>query len=600
VTVSKISGPTWLSLSPTNLGDIASGSSEIFTITASPPSETSGDFPYSVRVSNTCGTPSTRDVTGTIDVKPPSETVVSIENASAPQGATVTVPINITDVENMCGANIWLSYNKNLVIVDSVSDGNLVPLTHSIDNTAGVTKINWDTTSGMTGDFVFAYVTLKAVGNPGDTCLLDLDVKELYDCDLVEIPRTVVNGTFEVMPPLMEGDVTDLNVCVSLKDSTLIKFYLVDMATLTPDQLECADTKDDGEVTLKDSTAIKFWLVDQYPLWESPADDHMMEPVPCSAVSLARSAASTTVSIEDASAPQGATVTVPINITDVENMCGANIWLNYEKDVVIVDSVSDGALVPLTHNINNTAGVTKMNWDTTSGMTGDFVFAYVTLKAVGNPGDTCLLDLDVKELYDCVPPFNEIPRTVADGTFTVRENIVPNPDLIITEKWLCWPDNCTVCYNVTNIGNGTAPACHNTTLYVDGVEVAHDHVPVDLAPGERYTGCFNGYVWTYTPPSDNITVCADNNETLVELDETNNCLTNIWMCGDVRKDGFVTAWDVAVLNSYVAGIGELEVEQKWAGDVRTDGYITAWDVAVLNSKVAGIGDISCMCTQPDL
>jgi hypothetical protein len=185
-------------------------------------------------------------------------TEVSIEDASAPQGGTVTVPINIVDVANMCGANIWLNYNKNVVIVDSVSNGDLVPLTYNIDNTAGVTKITWDITSGMTGDFVFAYVTLKAVGDNGDTCLLDLDVKELYDCDLVEIPRTVVNGTFEVIPPLMEGDVTDLNVCVSLKDSTLIKFYLVDMATLTPDQRECADTNDDGEVTLKDSTAIKL------------------------------------------------------------------------------------------------------------------------------------------------------------------------------------------------------------------------------------------------------------------------------------------------------------------------------------------------------
>jgi hypothetical protein len=95
-------------------------------------------------------------------------------------------------------ASIWLNYNKNVVTVDSVSDGDLVPLTHNIDNTAGVTKINWDTTSGETGDFVLAYVTLKAVGNTGDTCLLDIDVKELYDCDLVEIPRTVAGGTFTV------------------------------------------------------------------------------------------------------------------------------------------------------------------------------------------------------------------------------------------------------------------------------------------------------------------------------------------------------------------------------------------------------------------
>jgi hypothetical protein len=215
--------------------------------------------------------------------------------------------------------------------------------------------------------------------------------------------------------------------------------------------------------------------------------------------------------------------------------------------------------------------------------------------------DTITVDIDTTGLsegsHTCDITINSNGGT---GTFTVRVNIVPKPDLIITEKWLCWPDNCTICYNVTNTGDGTAPACHNTTLYVDGVAVAHDHVPVDLAPGESYTGCFNGYTWAYTLPSDEIRVCADNNESLVELDEDNNCLTNIWMCGDVRKDGYVTAWDVAVLNSYVAGIGELEVEQKWAGDVRTDGYITAWDVAVLNSKVAGIGAISCMCTQPDL
>ena len=97
--------------------------------------------------------------------------------------------------------------------------------------------------------------------------------------------------------------------------------------------------------------------------------------------------------------------------------------------------------------------------------------------------------------------------------------ISPKQDLVITEKWLRLPDNCTICYNVTNIGNGTAPACHNTTLYVDGVAVAHDHVPVDLAPNESYIGCSDDYTWTYTPPSDNITVCADNNEAVVVLDE---------------------------------------------------------------------------------
>lgn len=41
------------------------------------------------------------------------------------------------------------------------------------------------------------------------------------------------------------------------------------------------------------------------------------------------------------------------------------------------------------------------------------------------------------------------------------------------------------------------------------------------------------------------TICADNNE-------TNNCVTNIWMCRNVNSDGKVTMSDVRkVLNRYL-------------------------------------------------
>ncbi|MGB2840902.1 MAG: C25 family cysteine peptidase [Halobacteriota archaeon] len=106
--------------------------------------------------------------------------------------------------------------------------------------------------------------------------------------------------------------------------------------------------------------------------------------------------------------------------------------------------------------------------------------------------------------------FSISPGAGALNVTVTKHNFVPNesmilvveetqekPDLVITEKWVCWPDNCTICYNVTNIGNGTAPAGHNTTLYVDGIEVAHDQVPVELAPNSSYIGCFEGYDWIY-------------------------------------------------------------------------------------------------------
>ena len=40
-------------------------------------------------------------------------------------------------------------------------------------------------------------------------------------------------------------------------------------------------------------------------------------------------------------------------------------------------------------------------------------------------------------------------------------NVTKAVELVITNKWLCVPDNCTICYNVTNIGNGTAHALTN-------------------------------------------------------------------------------------------------------------------------------------------
>ena len=168
-----------------------------------------------------------------------------------------------------------------------------------------------------------------------------------------------------------------------------------------------------------------------------------------------------------------------------------------------------------------------------------------------NPGDDCNGDRKCNATCKCV--------------------LTENSDLEITGTWICWPDNCTICYNVTNTGNGTASAGHNTMLYVDGLEVEYDPVPVALASGDGYIGCFN-YVWAYTPPEDNITVCADCNDTVTESNETNNCLNETWKCGDVDMDGNVDfLGDVrGVARHYMYADS---IKCPWAGDVDCDGDI---------------------------
>ena len=125
---------------------------------------------------------------------------VSIQGATVVQGETVEVPISITNVTDLGATTIWLSYDSSVVTVEDVREGTLGSLAVGIDNTAGVTKMSWFsmTGTGKTGDFVFAYVRLKAVGSPGDESVLDLDVKEIVNSEDEPITHTVSDGMFSL------------------------------------------------------------------------------------------------------------------------------------------------------------------------------------------------------------------------------------------------------------------------------------------------------------------------------------------------------------------------------------------------------------------
>ncbi|MEA1863758.1 MAG: DUF6345 domain-containing protein [Euryarchaeota archaeon] len=86
---------------------------------------------------------------------------------------------------------------------------------------------------------------------------------------------------------LMEGDASG-DECTTIGDAMLIAQHTVGMITLDSDQLKSADTTDDGNVDISDAMHIAQYTVDPTgslsvlfkPLWESPADDGMLKPVP--------------------------------------------------------------------------------------------------------------------------------------------------------------------------------------------------------------------------------------------------------------------------------------------------------------------------------
>jgi hypothetical protein len=101
----------------------------------------------------------------------------------------------------------------------------------------------------------------------------------------------------------------------------------------------------------------------------------------------------------------------------------------------------------------------------------------------------------------------------------LKENL---PDLVIVEV-KSDRNNSLIGYVLKNSGGEIAKGGHSTTLYVDGKEIAHDLVSIDLSPGETYESWFMEYEW---PECHNISVkiCADNYNQVKEINEGNNCL----------------------------------------------------------------------------
>jgi len=153
--------------------------------------------------------------------------------------------------------------------------------------------------------------------------------------------------------------------------------------------------------------------------------------------------------------------------------------------------------------------------------TNYFWFA-IPLDMLDDDGIMSVVDVigDLSEPTDVAP--NEGHGITGEGS-----------DLVVADKWEEWvdeeEDTYRVHYAIKNQGNVATPPNHATTLTVDGVLLETDSIPVELAPGEEYQGCFDTIV-TISLSSDTITVCADFYDVVDELSEENNCLSNIlWL-----------------------------------------------------------------------
>ena len=131
-----------------------------------------------------------------------AQVTVSIGDIEASPGESITAPIMIYDVTDYGTGTIKVTYDPSVVhVTDVASTADSEVVAWSVDNKTGYVSISAWNLMGVSGDISFADVTFKAVGSPGDSSDLNIEIKTLKDTSYKDIPATPVNGSFKISIP---------------------------------------------------------------------------------------------------------------------------------------------------------------------------------------------------------------------------------------------------------------------------------------------------------------------------------------------------------------------------------------------------------------
>ncbi|RCV64660.1 CASH domain-dontaining protein [Methanophagales archaeon] len=130
-------------------------------------------------------------------------------------------------------------------------------------------------------------------------------------------------------------------------------------------------------------------------------------------------------------------------------------------------------------------------------------------------------------------------------TKSFRSCVISDQDLAIMDIWRA---GSTIYYKVKNQGTANVGSSY-TSLTVEGVFKASDYV-ASLEQGAERIESFT-YNWTYTPPGDNITICADYQNTVTEFNETNNCRSKTLLYPPPTSGAGVTREEVCHISEQI-------------------------------------------------
>lgn len=188
----------------------------------------------------------TRNQTGTNRTS--TEVVVSIRDYSARQGDYIIIDISVNGSENIAGGRIELNFNSNVVMVDSIVEGDFGQPVASINNDDGVARIAVAAPMPI-GKYSSVFARVRFFCHRQGSTMLMIKFAELND----------VHGNI-ILPKLKDGSITvfflkgDLNGNGKLDtgDATLILRMVVGLEPVNM----LGDMNGNGRIDTGDATIL--------------------------------------------------------------------------------------------------------------------------------------------------------------------------------------------------------------------------------------------------------------------------------------------------------------------------------------------------------
>ena len=263
-----------------------------------------------------------------------------------------------------------------------------------------------------------------------------------------------------------------------------------------------------------------------------------------------------------------------VDESNEENNCREETWQcapEKKPDLQITDISNDGGTI--CYEIKNIGDATAQKGHYTTLHVDGLYKIKEQVDVELAPGASAERCFDYYS-WECTPPEDTVEVCADYGDFVDESNEENNcreetwqcapekkPDLVITDVW---NEDGTICYQIRNIGEATAPGGHHSFLSIDGIKAVDDPIDSKLEPGERLKRCFN-YGWQCSLPDDAITVCADHKDVVDEADEGNNCRNERWECDDTPP--------VIVSGPVVSDITPSSVAISWTTDEDSDSLV---------------------------